>query len=168
MILPGNFSGAGRFASTLGWRASASNLTLVLLLSLLSACKDSTEAPVAVDIMSERWYSAGQVAAGAAVFAEHCAECHGEAAQGTVADWRARLPDGSFPPPPLNGSAHTWHHPISVLLQVIDMGGESLGGQMPGFGQMLGDEEKLAAIAWFQEFWSDEIYEQWLMMGGAN
>ncbi len=144
-------------------------LALTVLLGSLSACEDSAEAPVAVDdVMSGRWYSAGQVAAGAAVFAEHCAECHGGEAQGTVADWRARLPDGSFPPPPLNGSAHTWHHPISVLLRVIDMGGESLGGQMPGFGQVLGDEEKLAAIAWFQEFWSDEIYEQWLMMGGTN
>lgn len=55
-----------------------------------------------------------------------------------------------------------------AAVQVIDMGGESLGGQMPGFGQLLRDDEKLAVIAWFQEFWSDEIYEQWLMMGGAN
>ena len=73
-----------------------------------------------------------------------------------------------FRRPPLDGSAHAWHHPISVLLQVIDLGGESLGGQMPGFGQVLDNEEKLAVIAWFQEFWSDEIYEQWLMMGGTN
>lgn len=138
------------------------------LLISLAACGDSNVPLDRIDSETGRWYTAELAAAGAAVFAEHCAECHGDAAQGTAPDWRERLPDGSFPPPPLNGSAHTWHHPISVLLQVIDMGGESLGGQMPGFEQVLGDEEKLAAIAWFQEFWSDEIYEQWLMMGGTN
>ncbi len=115
-----------------------------------------------------RWYSAERVAVGARVFGEHCAECHGGAAQGIVEDWRVRLPDGSFPPPPLNGSAHAWHHPLSVLLMVIDRGGVPLGGQMPAFVDVLDEEEQLAAVAWFQEFWSDEIYRQWLLLGGVD
>lgn len=141
---------------------------LGLLLVLITACGDSTDTPVLDDPVTGRWYASEQAVAGAAVFAGHCAVCHGDEAQGTVEDWQARLPDGAFPPPPLNGSAHTWHHPLSVLLQVIDMGGIPLGGQMPAFEDLLTDAEKLAAIAWFQEFWSDEIYRQWLMMGGVN
>ena len=140
----------------------------IILLTLIAACGESGVPLDRIDPATGRWYAAELAAAGSPVFAEHCAECHGDAAQGTAADWRERLPDGSFPPPPLNGSAHAWHHPISVLLQVIDRGGQSLGGQMPGFGQVLDNEEKLAVIAWFQEFWSDEIYQQWLMMGGTN
>ncbi len=138
------------------------------LLALFGACGDSGAPPDRVDPETGRWYAAGQVAAGAAIFAEHCAVCHGDAAQGIVADWRARLPDGSFPPPPLNGSAHAWHHPIPVLLQVIGKGGEPLGGRMPAFEQVLDEDQQLAAIAWFQDFWSDEIYRQWLVTGGAN
>ena len=141
---------------------------LILLPSLFIACSEPAESVKQFASETRRWYTTGQVEAGASVFAVHCADCHGDAAQGTVADWQARLPDGSFPPPPLNGSAHTWHHPLSVLLQVIDMGGVPLGGQMPAFDDVLADDEKLAAVAWFQDFWSDEIYEQWLMMGGAN
>ncbi|NKB35053.1 MAG: c-type cytochrome [Pseudomonadales bacterium] len=117
---------------------------------------------------TDRWYSSEQVAMGASVFSQNCAECHGPNAEGTVEDWRQRLDDGSFPPPPLNGSAHAWHHPNAMLLQVINNGGEAYGGNMPPFDEVLEEEEKLAAIAFFQNFWTDEIYSQWEQMGGAN
>jgi len=102
------------------------------------------------------------------VFADNCAQCHGDYAEGLVSDWRARLDDGSFPPPPLNGSAHAWHHPNSVLLQVINTGGAAFGGNMPAFENVLNQAYKLAAIAYFQSYWNDEIYAQWQKMGGSN
>ena len=46
-----------------------------------------------------RWYGAEQVAEGQALFAQHCAECHGAEAQGTVADWKQLTPEGLYPPP---------------------------------------------------------------------
>ena len=118
--------------------------------------------------VSGRWYSVEQVQTGSKGFQDHCAQCHGVQAQGGTADWRARLEDGSFPPPPLNGSAHAWHHPLSVLLQVINQGGVPLGGQMPAFANRILDTEKLAAIAYFQSFWNDDIYGNWEQMGGAE
>ncbi len=117
---------------------------------------------------AQRWYEPEQVALGRQVFTDNCAVCHGDAAQGLHEDWRQRLDDGAFPPPPLNGSAHAWHHPLPVLLQVINDGGIPLGGKMPGFAEQLNEEQKLAAIAFFQDFWSDEIYANWQQMGGAN
>ncbi|WP_238701294.1 c-type cytochrome [Mariprofundus erugo] len=108
-----------------------------------------------------RWYSHGQVALGHAVFESHCARCHGERAQGLVANWRQRLPDGSYPPPPLDGSAHAWHHALPMLLQIVQQGGARYDGKMPGFGDQLSKEEQLAAIAWFQSLWPDETYRQW-------
>ncbi|MGE4629967.1 MAG: cytochrome c [Pseudohongiellaceae bacterium] len=118
--------------------------------------------------VTSRWYSEEQLRSGALVFAGNCAVCHGSNAEGTVGDWRQRLVDGSFPPPPLDGSAHAWHHPNSVLLQVINKGGEAFGGKMPAFAEELEESEKLAVIAYFQNFWSDEIYAQWIQMGGPN
>jgi len=116
----------------------------------------------------ERWSSAEQVALGREVFTQNCAVCHGAQAQGTTDDWREKLADGSFPPPPLNGSAHAWHHPQEILLRVIDYGGEAMGGKMPAFIDVLETDEKLAAVAYFQSFWTDEIYQQWMQMGGTN
>lgn len=116
----------------------------------------------------ERWYDGEQIVLGREVFTQNCAVCHGDQAQGLGGDWREKLDDGSFPPPPLNGSAHAWHHPQEILLRVIDYGGEAMGGKMPAFIDVLEQEEKLAAIAYFQSFWDDEIYQQWMQMGGTN
>ena len=111
---------------------------------------------------SGRWYSAEQVARGKSLFQQHCAACHGEQAQGKTTNWKQRLPDGSFPPPPLNGTAHAWHHPMNILRSTIYRGGIPLGGKMPGFGDKLKPEEIDAVIAYFQSFWNDRIYQAWL------
>ncbi|MDA0279407.1 MAG: cytochrome c [Proteobacteria bacterium] len=129
-----------------------------------TASSEETSGPMEV----ERWNSAEQVVLGREVFAQNCAVCHGAQAQGTVEDWREKLDDGSFPPPPLNGSAHAWHHPQEILLRVIDYGGEAMGGKMPAFIDVLENDEKLAAVAYFQSFWTDDIYQQWMQMGGTN
>jgi mono/diheme cytochrome c family protein len=118
--------------------------------------------------LPERWYNVMQVTRGKTVFTQNCTVCHGLEAEGTVADWRSRLDDGSFPPPPLNGSAHAWHHPLEVLLRVIDHGGAEFGGKMPAFVDVLEQDDKLAAIAYFQSFWTDETYQQWMRMSGQN
>ena len=78
------------------------------------------------------------------------------------------MADGSFPLPPLNGSAHAWHHTREQLTLTIDTGGEPFGGQMPPFEELLSDDDKLAAIAYFQSFWDEEIYLGWLDLGGLD
>ena len=144
-------------------RRASSVMILIALLQVSCSEPESESEPDA-----SRWYRESQVTAGAQVYSLNCAQCHGEQAQGMVSDWRQRLDDGSLPPPPLNGSAHTWHHPQSVLLQVINSGGADFGGNMPPFATELDETEKLAVIAYFQSFWSDEIYDQWTQMGGVN
>jgi mono/diheme cytochrome c family protein len=142
-------------------------LILLPLLALLQGCGRQDSANTGNEQV-RRWYTAAQVETGSVVFQQHCAQCHGEQAQGLSSDWRETLADGSFPPPPLNGTAHAWHHPRSVLLQVLDQGGAEFGGKMPAFADILDEEQKLAVIAFFQSYWADEIYAQWLQMGGTN
>ena len=84
----------------------------------------------------ERWYSQVQVARGDALFQENCASCHKPDASGTP-NWRETDAEGKYPPPPLNGTAHTWHHPLSILRRTVSVGGVPLGGTMPGFGEKL-------------------------------
>ena len=128
----------------------------------LTACGDSEET------VPGRWYTQSQVSAGKELFQANCGVCHGMEAEGTVADWRKTLADGSYPPPPLNGSAHAWHHPLSQLKRTIQQGGAPYGGKMPGFGRRLDDDQQLAAIAFFQSKWTAEIYAAWLARGGLN
>ena len=107
-----------------------------------------------------RWYTASQVERGRVTFETHCATCHGQNAEGT-SDWRKPDANGNYPPPPLNGSAHAWHHPLEVLERVIARGGVPLGGVMPGFSDALTQDEIRDTIAFFQSFWPDETYQRW-------
>ncbi len=106
-----------------------------------------------------RWYTDEMVRSGRDVYQESCASCHGAAAQGDPS-WRERTPDGKFSPPPLNGTAHTWHHPLARLRHIIDRGTEPKGS-MPGWGDRLSDAEIDAALAWIQSRWPDRVYEAW-------
>lgn len=114
-----------------------------------------------------RWYTAAQVERGRETFGQYCAACHGADAEATP-DWRTLDANGNYPPPPLNGSAHAWHHPLSVLAMVIEEGGEPTGGVMPAWGDTLSDAEIVEVIASFQSYWPDDVYELWLERERAN
>jgi mono/diheme cytochrome c family protein len=107
-----------------------------------------------------RWYTSEQVASGALLYAQNCASCHKPNAEGT-ADWMKRGANGNLPPPPLNGTAHTWHHPLSILRTIVSRGGEPVGGNMPAFGDKLSPQEIDANLAWVQSHWYDRIYALW-------
>lgn len=143
---------------------------LLPVLLLLTAC-DDRDAPVPASssatvgeprLLATRWYSDEQVRRGARVFEQNCAVCHGAGAEGAE-NWQFRGPDGKFPPPPLNGTAHAWHHPLAQLFSMIENGTQP-AGNMPAWDDTLSDEEIIAAIAWFQSLWPDEVYQAWFEM----
>ena len=109
---------------------------------------------------AERWFNQPIVDMGDRLFQQHCAVCHGSKAEGTR-EWKKPDANGHYPPPPLDGSAHAWHHSIPQLARSIKEGGIRLGGVMPPFGDQLSDEQVLALIAYFQSRWPDDIYRVW-------
>lgn len=128
---------------------------LIPLLGLLLLSSGSVQA-----LNSERWFSEDQVLQGSELFLDNCAACHGQNAEAT-SNWKQTDADGNYPPPPLNGSAHAWHHPLELLRRTIEEGGAGIGGAMPGFEGKLSDAEIDAVIAYFQSFWPDQIYQNW-------
>lgn len=93
-------------------------------------------------------------------YTRSCAQCHGANGEG-AADWRHRGADGKFPPPPLDGSGHAWHHPRADLREMIREGSRPGEGNMPGWKDKLSDEQIDAIIAWFQSLWNDDVFEAW-------
>lgn len=124
-----------------------------------SARWTDTAAPAAAPAR-RRWYTAEQVAAGAVLYREHCAACHKANAEGTT-EWRQRDANGNLPPPPLNGTAHAWHHPLDILRSVVRAGGQPVGGSMPPFVDKLSPAQIDAVLAWVQSHWSERIYAVW-------
>ena len=128
---------------------------VVYSLFLIAVLMQSTHANAV-----ERWYSGKQIELGERVYKQYCAACHGSRAEATP-NWQQRYSNGMFPAPPLNGTAHTWHHSFQVLAEQIKSGSFGGLGNMPPFRDILTNEEIVGVLAWIQNLWSDEIYEIW-------
>ncbi|VAW66113.1 Cytochrome c family protein [hydrothermal vent metagenome] len=148
----------------------------IICLLFLTACEKNAENNLNEAVLNKssiehaimnRWYKQSQLTLGEKVYRKNCMQCHNENAKGTQA-WKQLSPDGNYPPPPLNGSAHAWHHDLGTLTRSIKNGGVPLGGVMPAFKDKLSEQEIRAVIAYFQSFWSDEVYSSWLENGGLE
>jgi len=106
---------------------------------------------------------AAAVEQGRALYADYCASCHGAALEGEL-DWRARNAEGYLPAPPHDETGHTWHHPDQLLVDITTLGTEAIVGggyrsNMTGFGDVLGEEEILAVLAYIKSTWPSRVIE---------
>lgn len=142
-------------------------LLLVLFLPVLAACGQRETETVAKQVVAEpasakiaRQQDLAQIQRGQRVYEQNCAACHGERGKGLPGDWRVPGADGRYPPPPLDDSAHAWHHPTAVLKRVIAKGGIP-GGNMPAWQGRLSEGQIDDVVAYIKSLWSDEIYVVW-------
>jgi mono/diheme cytochrome c family protein len=104
-----------------------------------------------------------QLVLGERLYQANCASCHGVQAEGDP-NWRQRDSSGHFPPPPLNGSGHAWHHSTEVLTEVITRGRPNGESNMPAWKGKLSEAEIAAIVAWFQSQWPQPVYDAWYEM----
>ena len=106
------------------------------------------------------------VALGQTIYAEHCAECHGEQLEGEPG-WQDLNEDGSYRAPAQDVTGHTWHHDDTLLIQVIKLGGSRVPpdvgvSKMPTYANILSDAEVLAVLAYIKSSWPPEVQQvQW-------
>jgi mono/diheme cytochrome c family protein len=100
------------------------------------------------------------VADGRAIYAEHCASCHGSNLEGQ-ANWQERLPNGRLPAPPHDASGHTWHHPDRQLFDLTANGVSGIvpgyESDMPAFKSILSDQQIWAVLAFIKSRWPRDI-----------
>ena len=95
------------------------------------------------------------------IFNKNCVQCHGSKGSGLAVDWRIKDENGNFPAPPLNGTAHTWHHSPEDLLYTINNGGAGMGGKMPGFSNSLSEAEKKSLLTYIYSLWPSDIQKKY-------
>ena len=101
---------------------------------------------------------------GAALYARHCASCHGANLQGQP-DWRSPKADGTYPAPPHDAEGHTWHHDDAMLQDYVTKGGQavlddmgvSFRSAMPGFGEVLSPAEITSILDFIKSTWPERI-----------
>jgi mono/diheme cytochrome c family protein len=101
------------------------------------------------------------VALGKKVYDANCASCHGVNLEGEP-NWRERNADGLLPAPPHDQTGHTWHHPDALLFALTKYGPAQLAGDgyqsaMPGFEDVLSDEDIIASLSYIKSRWPKEV-----------
>jgi len=76
------------------------------------------------------------------LYDNNCASCHGEGGQGHI----------QLNAPALDSSEHAWHHADEQLISIIRNG----GANMPPVGSDFSDEDVVAVIAYFKQWWTQE------------
>lgn len=105
------------------------------------------------------------VTQGKAVYTNFCAACHGAALQGQP-NWRERMANGRLPAPPHDETGHTWHHPDSLLVDMVQNGlvpGKTAPpgyqSDRPAYRDVLTHEEIVAVIAYIKSNWPPDVLE---------
>ena len=120
----------------------------------------SAAAPVEPKNLAARKLDPEKIKRGEAVYRANCASCHGPNGEATPG-WRNPGADGRYPPPPLDGSAHAWHHSTETLERMIRVGSPADIGGMPAWDGKLTNQQIDDVIVWIKSLWPDEVYDIW-------
>lgn len=112
------------------------------------------------DVVLLAWNDPAVVARGQALYAAHCAGCHGANGEGQHAS-----AEGASVPlaPPHDASGHTWQHPDFALIQLTKSGESTLACRsldesgMPRFERALNDRQILDILSYIKSTWPPEI-----------
>lgn len=104
-----------------------------------------------------------ELAKGRKLYGMHCASCHGVQLEGQP-NWQQPKSDGTYPAPPHDDTGHTWHHSDRLLTTYTKLGGKEMlrrmgvadaKSGMPGFGELLNDDQILAVLDFIKSHWSE-------------
>lgn len=94
-----------------------------------------------------------RVARGQVIYNQYCVKCHGEKGVGeNPSDPYATDPQGNYVAPPLDGSAHAWHHTDDDLVQFIS-DGSPRNPRMKAWKETLGQEEIRDVVEYIKSLW---------------
>ena len=127
------------------------------LLAVLLVCAGTTA-------QADHRFEGQDLEAGATLYAEACASCHGAKLEGQP-DWRKPGADGVLPAPPHDVTGHTWHHDTPLLLEYTLKGGQAaleargvtgFKSGMPGFEETLTEDQVLDILAFIRSTWPEQ------------
>jgi len=102
------------------------------------------------------------IARGKIAYENNCVSCHMINLAGAE-NWKGLDEDGHRKAPPLNGTAHTWHHDDKTLHNIIKYGLVNLidgyEGKMIGFKDNLSDKDIDSVLAYIKSYWPKDKYE---------
>ncbi|MBI5043757.1 MAG: cytochrome c [Nitrospirae bacterium] len=97
------------------------------------------------------------VARGEGLYKKNCIACHGEKGAGeNPADIYAMDSKGNYVAPPLNESAHAWHHTDEQLVEII-LDGSSINPRMIAWKNQISKDDARTLVEYIKSLWSERI-----------
>jgi mono/diheme cytochrome c family protein len=130
---------------------------ILLVMLVAAACSPfgGTDEVIRPASVGSETYQVGQ-----SVYSAQCASCHGANGEGQFPDAPLeRDATGRFGAPPHDETGHSWHHDDDLLLEYIQEGGMGSPADfypMPGFENVLTDNEMRAVLAYIKTMWTPE------------
>lgn len=99
---------------------------------------------------------------GASLYAENCAQCHGDKAQGQDAanPQGGKQPDGSYLAPALNEAGVAWYRTNRQLYDYVAKGSLDQNSPMKGFGEKLSENDITSILVFVQSLWPEDLMKQ--------
>lgn len=125
------------------WWRSASGRTTLIAVAIVGIVVAASVAARSGDSASTTPVVDQEVLdAGGTLYAETCATCHGDDGEGFARS--------AVPAPPLDGSAHSWHHSDEQIVSLLRTGGT----QMPAVASDWPDADVEAVLAYVKNWWA--------------
>ena len=130
-------------------------ITLILLLGMATTAQAGHE------------FEGRDLSVGAALYADHCAACHGADLEGAP-NWQTPDENGMYPAPPHDETGHTWHHDNQLLFDYVKQGGAAslaargvtgFNSGMEGFEDILSDDDIWDVLAFIRSTWPRRVQE---------
>lgn len=113
-------------------------------------------------------FSVQNLSRGAALYVEHCLQCHGPEGQGHP-DWQTPTNGTFVAAPPINGTGNDWKRSQRDLIGIIRAGAKRNGMPvMPAYAGRLSDQDMVQILTWLQALWPPEVYERWLKANSGS
>lgn len=138
---------------------------LLLFFCLLTACAarpEATPTPAFVPVQIVPVTTPIASHPGEINYNLYCAHCHGYDGSGQHRDTiENTMSLGMHTVPPHDSTGHTWQHPDTLLVKVIQEGVDNPLDHyiMPGFGAQLNEQQILDIIDYMRRWWTDEQRE---------
>jgi mono/diheme cytochrome c family protein len=131
------------------------NTKLLYVLDNASSVWRSTDAGINWSLYVPRAKAPSELAIkGERTYKEFCVTCHGAEGVGETHSVQSLTSREYISAPPLDASAHAWHHTDDQLAETI-RNGSPRTGRMPAWGALLTDQDVDAVIAYMKSLWTD-------------
>ncbi|MDH5752941.1 MAG: cytochrome c [Deltaproteobacteria bacterium] len=150
-------------------KPSKADIVLLAFLAVTAVFVVIAIEPYWTKIIKQQWYvytDPGRIRLGEKLYLTYCQDCHGHKASGQFPEKpKGGLDElGKQVAPALDGTGHSFHHPLNVWHRQIKKGSRLKNSRMKSWERRMSQYEIESVVAYIQSLWPEELLDQYQKM----